>query len=135
MLTGVSVSSQSLPVPINYNGVDGVFITINMMDNVSLKLIDRNVLLSEQVTLLKIIENIKSQNSELLSSLDLVKSQNGNYKNLLEKTEAQKSILLESLNDQKQITKNLKRRSFKNGLLYFGGGLTIGFAAFTILVN
>lgn len=105
-----SQNSQTQPKPINFENESGVFITIDLMDAISLKLIDRVTILKENESLTQIMDNIKLQNLELNSKFDLSLSQTQNYKELWRKTEKQNKLLLYSYESQKQITKNVKKK-------------------------
>ena len=105
-----SQNSQTQPKPINFENEIGVFITIDLMDVISLKLIDRVTILKENESLTQIIDNIKFQNTELNSKFELSLNQTNNYKELWRKTEKQNKHLFSNYENQKQITKNLKKK-------------------------
>ncbi len=136
MLLSVFVFSQnSQPKPIQLDNQEGVFITVSLMDSISFKLMDRVALKKENLVLSQVVGNIKLQNEELIKKCDLSSNQVNAYKVLWNKTETQKKKLYESLENQKLITKNIKKKAFRNGLLYFGGGVSVGLVVFVILVK
>jgi hypothetical protein len=113
MLTLVSVStfSQNLqPKPIQFDNEDGVFITVDLMDSVSLKLIERTILQKENQTLALVVQNVKFQNTELSAKFDLSLIQITKYRNLWQITERQKDKLFTNLEHQKNIAKNVKKK-------------------------
>jgi len=123
------------PQPIHLNDQDGVFINLELMDLISLKLIDRNTLEQKNLSLTQIIDNLKDQNKEISLNIDLYKSQAVKLKNLNTISEIQKNKALEGLKKQQIITSNLKKKSFKNNVLYFSGGISVGLVFFALLAN
>jgi len=105
-----SQNSQTEPKPINFGNESGIFITIDLMDAISLKLIDRVSILKENESLAQIIDNIKLQNTELNYKFELSLNQTHNYKELWRTTERQNKLLFSNYESQKRITKNLKKK-------------------------
>lgn len=105
------------------------------MDSISVKLLHRNYLIKENMSLGNISNNLAGQVQAIQDKASLYSSQSLKYKSLFDISEAQKNAALESLEAQKIITKNVKAKARKNGLLYFGGGLSIGFLVFAVLVD
>lgn len=105
------------------------------MDSISLKLIDRNTLEQKNLSLTQIIDNLKDQIKEISLNIDLYKSQAVKFKNLNTISEIQKNKALEALKKQQIITSNLKKKSFKNNVLYFSGGISVGLVVFALLAN
>lgn len=136
LLTSVLSYSQDLqPKKIQYKGIDGLFISFALMDSVSVKLIDRKSLLTENYTFSEIYKKLELENNELRLKFDLSQSQAFKYKSLFDITLEQKEKALENFESQKIITSNVKAKARRNGLLYFGGGLVIGVTVFAVLVN
>lgn len=86
------------------------------MDSITLKLIDRNVLKSENATLVQTLNNVKSQNQEMAIKYEVLNSQALSFKELYDSTEIQKTLLYESLENQKLITKNVKKNRLETVL-------------------
>lgn len=108
-----SQSSQQAATPIKYDQKDGVFITIETMDAISLKLIDRQILKKENKTLAEVVENSKAQINELNLKWDLSESKANDFKNLYTIAETQKNKALENYESQVIITKNVKKKHLK----------------------
>jgi hypothetical protein len=135
-LTSAFAFSQNLqPERILYNNNDGVFITISIMDSISLKLIQRNFLIKENTSLNKINFNLSGQINALSEKSDLNNLRAVKYRSLFELTEQQKSAALENFESQKIITENVRKKARRNGLLFMGGGFSLGFLAFAVLVR
>lgn len=117
MLTSVSVFSQSsqLATPIKYEQKDGVFITIETMDVISTKLIDRQILQKENQTLALVVENAKAQLKELDLKLKLSESKANDFKSLYDIAETQKNKALENYENQVIITSNVKKKHLETG--------------------
>ena len=135
LISALSFSQNLQPQPIHLNDQDGVFINLELMDLISLKLIDRNTLEQKNLSLTQIIDNLKDQNKEISLNIDLYKSQAVKLKNLNTISEIQKNKALEGLKKQQIITSNLKKKSFKNNVLYFSGGISVGLVFFALLAN
>lgn len=105
------------------------------MDSVSVKLIDRKSLLTQNLTFSEIYKKLELENKELRLNFNLSQSQVFKYKSLYDITLEQKEKALENFESQKIITTNVKAKARRNGLLYFGGGLVIGVTVFAVLVN
>lgn len=101
---------SDLVQPIQLDSQDGVFITLGLMDAITLKMIDRNVLKKEVLTLNEIVSNVKNQNKVLNLKFDLSVIQSENYIQLWKYTETQKDKLFAALEQQKTITKNVKKK-------------------------
>jgi hypothetical protein len=135
-LTSAFAFSQNLqPERILYNNNDGVFITISIMDSISLKLIQRNFLIKENTSLNKINFNLSGQINALSEKSDLNNLRAVKYRSLFELTEQQKSAALQNFESQKIITGNVRKKARRNGLLFMGGGFSLGFLAFAVLVR
>jgi hypothetical protein len=135
-LTSAFAFSQNLqPERIIYNNNDGVFITISIMDSISLKLIQRNFLIKENTSLNKINFNLSGQINALSEKSDLNNLRAVKYRSLFELTEQQKSAALQNFESQKIITGNVRKKARRNGLLFMGGGFSLGFLAFAVLVR
>ena len=91
------------------------------MDSITLKLIDRNVLKSENTTLVQTIANVKSQNQEMAIKYEALNSQALSFKELYDSTEIQKTLLYESLKNQKLITKNVKKNHLETAFYTSAG--------------
>lgn len=115
LLSAFAFSQDSQPKAIQLDNQEGVFITVGLMDSISFKLMDRVVLRKENLTLGCIVENVKLQNEELINKFNLSSNQVFAYKTLLNKTETQKKKLYDSLENQKLITKNVKKKRLKTG--------------------
>lgn len=113
MSASVFSQSSQLATPIKYEQKDGVFITIETMDVISLKLIDRQILKKEVINLNLVTSNLKGQNSELFKSVKLNESKANDYKNLYTIAEEQKTRALENYESQVIITKNVKKKHLK----------------------
>jgi hypothetical protein len=136
ILTSAFAFSQNLqPERILYNNNDGVFITISIMDSISLKLIQRNFLIKENTSLNKINFNLSGQINALSEKSDLNNLRAVKYRSLFELTEQQKSAALQNFESQKIITGNVRKKARRNGLLFMGGGFSLGFLAFAVLVR
>lgn len=85
------------------------------MDAISIKLIDRNFLQKEKENFTQIIKNIELQNIELNNKFEISVINTHNYKQLWQLTERQKDKLFTSLENQKLITKNIKKKRLKMG--------------------
>lgn len=135
-MTSAFAFSQNLqPERILYNNNDGVFITISIMDSISLKLIQRNFLIKENTSLNKINFNLSGQINALSEKSDLNNLRAVKYRSLFELTEQQKSAALQNFESQKIITGNVRKKARRNGLLFMGGGFSLGFLAFAVLVR
>jgi hypothetical protein len=97
-----------------------VFITIETMDIISLKLIDRNVMKQELLKTSEIISNLKNQNNELFSLVELHKNKGNDLKFLYGISEEQKNIALENYENQVIITKNVKKKPLKTDFYISG---------------
>lgn len=104
------------------------------MDTISLRLIDRKSLLSESVTFKSIFENLHKENSLLNANFLTLTQTSNDYKLALYKTEEQLELLQENLDAQIEITKNNKKKARRNGLLLFGGGITVGVVGLALLL-
>ena len=136
LLTSGSVFSQNLqPERILYNNNEGVFITFSLMDSISLKLIQRNFLIKENASLYEINFNLNYQIETVSQKSDLNEAIAVKYKSLYDITEQQKIAALENFESQKIIIGNVKAKARRNGLLYLGGGFSLGFLAFAVLVR
>ena len=135
MTSAFASSQNSQPERILYNNKDGVFITISIMDSISLKLIQRNFLIKENTSLNKINFNLSGQINALSEKSDLNNLRAVKYRSLFELTEQQKSAALENFESQKIITGNVRKKARRNGLLFMGGGFSLGFLAFAVLVR
>lgn len=105
------------------------------MDSISVKMIHRNFLIKENMSLTDITINLKTQLSETETKSRLYKETALKYKSLFSISEQQKNAALDNYESQKIITGNIKAKARKNGLLLFGGGVSIGFLVFAVLVN
>lgn len=90
------------------------------MDVITLKMIDRNVFKKEIVTLREIVSNVKSQNEQLGLKFDLSVLQADNYKQLWTYTETQKDKLFTALEQQRIITKNVKKKPLETDFYISG---------------
>ena len=136
LLTSVFANSQSLqPKKIVFNGESGLFISFNLMDSISLKLIDRKNLVKQRFSYLDIFKSLRLENQELKYKFDLSNSQALKYKDLFKIEVDQKKLALENFESQKSITKNVKIKARKDKLLFFGGGLAVGITIFALLAN
>lgn len=104
------------------------------MDTISLRLIDRKSLLSESFTYKSIFENLQQENSLLNANLLTLTQTSNDYRLALLKTEEQLDLLQENLDAQVEITKNNKKKARRNGLLLFGGGVTVGVIGLALLL-
>jgi len=135
ILTSALTYSQSWqPKKIQYQGVDGLFISFQVMDSISLRLIDRKSLLSESITYKSIFENLQQENRLLKANFLTLTQTSNDYKLALFKTEEQINLFQENLNAQVEITKNNKKKARRNGLLLFGGGITVGVVGLALLL-
>jgi hypothetical protein len=105
------------------------------MDSISLKLIQRNFLIKENTSLNKINFNLSGQINALSEKSDLNNLRAVKYRSLFELTEQQKSAALQNFESQKIITGNVRKKARRNGLLFMGGGFSLGFLAFAVLVR
>jgi len=104
------VFSQNLqPKPIQFEQEDGVFISIDLMDSISLKLIDREVLIKENKNLTSLVSNNKAQIQGLIIKSDLTNSKALKFEKLYNLTEIQRDKAIENYNNQIIITKNVKK--------------------------
>lgn len=116
------LSSQTLQ-PIEINGKQGLFIDFNVMDSITVQLIDyrgcieeKRYLYEEQNTFIDTINEMQKVDS-------LQKANISDYKTLLAKSNIQ-------LQTQKDITANVKKRAFFDKLLYLAGGVVLGVVLF-----
>lgn len=130
----MSYSQDWQPKKIRYQGVEGLFISFQVMDTISLRLIDRKSLLSESFTYKSIFENLQQENSLLNANLLTLTQTSNDYRLALLKTEEQLDLLQENLDAQVEITKNNKKKARRNGLLLFGGGVTVGVIGLALLL-
>ncbi len=135
MISVSSFSQNWQPKKIVYGNEVGLFLPFSIMDSISFKLIERNSLISQNLSLGKLIRVLQDKNDELVQKT--LKLSNTSLKwQLLYEKESEKSLLLtENIIDQKQITVNTKRRARRNGLYLFGGGVAVGITVFAILVD
>lgn len=105
------------------------------MDSISVKLIHRNYLIKENMSLRDITFNLNNQITLLRDKSKINASQAIKYKSLFNISEQQKNAALQNFESQKIITGNVKAKARKNGLLLFGGGVSIGFIVFAVLVK
>tara|TARA_R110000744_G_scaffold121116_2_gene225549 strand:+ start:19640 stop:19957 length:318 start_codon:yes stop_codon:yes gene_type:complete len=105
------------------------------MDSISLKLIQRNFLIKENASLYEINFNLNYQIETVSQKSDLNEAIAVKYKSLYDITEQQKIAALENFESQKIIIGNVKAKARRNGLLYLGGGFSLGFLAFAVLVR
>lgn len=103
-------SQSSPPKAIQLDNQDGVFITIDLMDSISLKLIDRTILQKENLTFAKTLLNVRAQNEQLAFKFDLASTKAVKYKNLWGIAENQKDLYFDSLEKQRTITSNIKKK-------------------------
>lgn len=134
LTSALSYSQNWQPKKIQYQGNEGVFISFPVMDSISLRLIDRKSLLSESITYKSIFTNLQQENSLLNANFLTLTQTSNDYKLALKKTEEQLGLLQENLNAQVEITKNNKKKARRNGLLLFGGGITVGLVGLVLLL-
>jgi hypothetical protein len=136
MLTTVfSYSQTSQPLRTNLNGVSGVFIGLPLMDSISLKLIDRNHLKREIKTLGDLALVIEEKNAQLEQKVEIAVAHAASWGEVFDNVSAQNRLLIKNFEAQKELTTIHKKRARRNALLFFGGGLAVGFTAFAILIN
>jgi hypothetical protein len=87
------------------------------------------------MSLTDITINLNKQIKLLSDKSDLNQSTALKYKSLFAISEQQKTAALENFESQKIISSNIKTKARKNGLLFFGGGVSIGFLVFAVLVK
>jgi hypothetical protein len=87
------------------------------------------------MSLTDITINLNKQIKLLSDKSDLNQSTALKYKSLFDISEQQKTAALENFESQKIISSNIKAKARKNGLLFFGGGVSIGFLVFAVLVK
>jgi hypothetical protein len=105
------------------------------MDTISVKLIERKGLLSQNSSFEYLFKTIQDKNDELIAK-NLNISKTALKWQILYESETKKSLLLsENFNTQKQITVNNKRKARRNGLYLFGGGVSVGVVIFALLMN
>tara|TARA_R110000796_G_scaffold74629_3_gene167808 strand:- start:1750 stop:2217 length:468 start_codon:yes stop_codon:yes gene_type:complete len=122
------------PLQISYQGSEGVFITYGFMDMNAEKLLDRKGLLIENMTLGEIAKTLQARAQVLEEKNELIFINFQTSEALRLKAEAQISLLNASLANQIQITTNNKRKARRNGLLLFGGGVTVGVIGLALLL-
>lgn len=138
MLIAISISGSAFsqnwqPKAITYNGDSGLFISFQIMDSISVKLIGRNEVLRENKHLWTLYKNEKNETLALSQKYKAEREISKDWENLYLKSEEQSKLYEINFNKQKEITKNIKKKSFKNGVLWFGGGVAIGVSILTIL--
>lgn len=114
MLSQNSQEKETQPInevvkAINFENTDGVFISFDLMDNISLKMIERKSLIKENKVFGELLFNEKEINSQLVAKYDISVMESNKYKELWSITEVQKTKLFESLEKQKTITDNVKK--------------------------
>lgn len=105
------------------------------MDLNAEKLLDRKGLIIENMTLGQIAKTLEDRAKAIEEKSDLYKKSFETSEALRLKAEAQISLLNASLDNQVQLTKNAKKKARRNGLLLFGGGLTVGVVGLAVLLN
>ena len=136
LLTSVSLFSQDLqPKKIVYDNEEGLFISFSLMDSISYKLIDRKSILKENLSLGDLLLILQAKNDQLLEKSQALERTVDNWRVLYVKSEAQKAQFYEALESQREITTNVKIKARRNGLILFGGGVSVGIAAFLIFGN
>lgn len=104
------------------------------MDMNAEKLLDRKGLLIENMTLGEIAKTLQARAQVLEEKNELIFINFQTSEALRLKAEAQISLLNASLANQIQITTNNKRKARRNGLLLFGGGVTVGVIGLALLL-
>lgn len=117
-----------------YKGEQGVFISIPTMDIISLKLIDRESLIKEKMTLGEMYSVLKSEKKVLKGIIDKKEDIILSKNDIIKTSNSQISILLNTIELQKKQIKQEKRKAFKNKLVLFGVGLGVGAGIFAVIM-
>lgn len=105
------------------------------MDTISFKLIDRKTLKKESITLGELYKVINEKNKVLEEQVYIYKNSTSKWQILYEKSKAQNTILDNSIQIQKDLLKQTKKKHRRNSFMLFGGGVAIGVTIFALLIN
>lgn len=104
----------------------GVFVPFDIMDEISLKLIDRKRLITENKSLTE-LENVFKDKIVTLTEKNYLTSETALKWQILHEKEVKKNSLLnENIKDYKTINVNTKRNARRNGFYLFGAGVSVG---------
>lgn len=105
------------------------------MDSISVKLLERGQLKRENAHVWSLYFNSQRENIALEQKFEIAKSSAADWERLFNVSETQKGLYKLSFDKQKELTSITKRKARKNGLVLFGGGLTLGLLASILLIN
>lgn len=105
------------------------------MDSISLKLLERGQLKRENAHLWSLYFNSQREKLLLDQKFKIAESTSREWEGLFNVSETQKGLYKLSFEKQKELTSLAKRKARKNGLVLFGGGLTLGLLASILLIN
>lgn len=122
-MMSVSSYSQDLqPKKVILNNTEGVFISFALMDSISVKLIERKYLKTENQSLLSLYENEKEKVNTLQEKTNLMQENALKQEHINYACKRQIDIVKDDLLIQKEVTKKAR----KNGLKFLFVGIVLG---------
>lgn len=129
MLTSaLSYSQNWQPKKITTNNVSGIFVPITIMDSISVKLINRKELITQNKRLEEIMSLIGSKVTEQEKKIALLNGISEKYRSERNLEAKNRDLLNEKLSNLRVKNKKIKKR----GVLFFSGGFSVASILFLI---
>lgn len=134
-MSASAFSQDWQPKTIVLDNKGGLFLPYPVMDSITVKLIERNSLMRQNLSYSQLVQTLQDKNDVLAQKSENVQETALKWEKLYNIEIKKFNLLNENFNDQKTIISNNKKKARRNGLYLFGGGVVVGAAGLLLLIN